>query len=205
MWSKESSCHYGCKITQTFGNSNTSFKHSDNDIEQLSTFYITFEHVFPGSIDVFSAYASNNSKLIQFSSYKSVTKMTRSKSTSESDETLIQKVVEKVLSNKSFLDKLLDTVKETLEAQDKRIGVIENVLDATNKSIKHLQDNIEQQEQYSRINNLRIFGLTEEPGEDIEKTVINFCKDKLNVYINAFDIDHCHRLKHASAYYSQIL
>lgn len=127
-------------------------------------------------------------------------RITRSKS--YDDETLIQKVVEKVLANKSFLDKLLDTFKDVLKQNTEsikllhdKVSSLEGSINKTEKSCNKLEDQIELQEQYSRSNNLRIFGIKEAADEDIEKVVTKFCQEKLDIKITALDIDICHRLQ----------
>ncbi|KAK9718549.1 hypothetical protein QE152_g23134 [Popillia japonica] len=59
-----------------------------------------------------------------------------------------------------------------------------------------IEDQIEEQEQYSRLSSLRIYGLPEEAKEDTEKMVIGLCNDKLGIRILPTDIDSCYRLKH---------
>ncbi|KAK9752216.1 hypothetical protein QE152_g4371 [Popillia japonica] len=49
-------------------------------------------------------------------------------------------------------------------------------------------------EQYTRRNNIRIFGLIEEPNENLETKVLALCRDELGVDIELKDIDRVHRL-----------
>lgn len=116
-------------------------------------------------------------------------RITRSKSNEGSDEALIHKVMEKILTNKSFLEKLFSTVKEALSEYDKSCKAMVSKM-AT------IEDQIEEQEQYSRLSSLRIYGLPEEAKEDTEKMVIGLCNDKLGIRILPTDIDSCYRLKH---------
>lgn len=105
-------------------------------------------------------------------------RVTRSKS---EQEDLIQRVIEKVLTNKMFLDKMLAAVQEALSSRDLKQ--------------KELEDRIEVQEQYSRSNNVRIFGVPETEAEKVEEVVAKLCSEKLKVKVSAEDIDHSHRLK----------
>ncbi|KAK9675180.1 hypothetical protein QE152_g40582 [Popillia japonica] len=50
-------------------------------------------------------------------------------------------------------------------------------------------------EQYSRINNLRIFGLPENDSEDTNEIVRNLCREKLNIALSSSEIDISHRLR----------
>ncbi|KAK9738920.1 hypothetical protein QE152_g9518 [Popillia japonica] len=49
-------------------------------------------------------------------------------------------------------------------------------------------------EQYSRRNIICIFGLPEKENEIVEETVINLCKEKLDIDIPPANIDRTHRL-----------
>ena len=49
-------------------------------------------------------------------------------------------------------------------------------------------------EQYSGKNNLRIYSLKEERGEDLEGKVIKFAKDELNVKLQDQEIEIVHRV-----------
>ncbi|KAI4467131.1 l1 transposable element-related [Holotrichia oblita] len=120
-------------------------------------------------------------------------RVTRSKS-NDADECLIQKVVEKELSNKQFLDKLVETIKDILQVHETRLTNLEDGIVSTNNKISNILDNLEYQEQYSRSNNLRVFGLPETPTENVENTIVELCEKKLGIKITANDIDSCHRL-----------
>lgn len=103
---------------------------------------------------------------------------TRSKA---EQEERINRVIEKVLTNKTFLEKMLNAVHDALSSRDQKI--------------KELEDRIELQEQYSRSNNLCIFGVPESQAEKVEDVIVKICSDKLNLNISTADIDCCHRLK----------
>ena len=49
-------------------------------------------------------------------------------------------------------------------------------------------------EQYSRKNNLRILGLEEHAGENLEETLVNFAKEHLHEEIKAEEIEIIHRI-----------
>ncbi|KAK9696368.1 hypothetical protein QE152_g31950 [Popillia japonica] len=54
---------------------------------------------------------------------------------------------------------------------------------------------LEQLAQYTRINNLRVYGVKESPNEDVCKVFGDICREKLNVVVQPSDIDVIHRLK----------
>ncbi|KAK9694863.1 hypothetical protein QE152_g33247 [Popillia japonica] len=90
-------------------------------------------------------------------------RVTRSKF-NESEELLIQRVVERILSNESFLNRLLATVKDTLDNHDTSIKKLETTVSSLDTKLDSTRDEVEWQEQYSRLNNLRLFGIPETNG-----------------------------------------
>ncbi|KAK9732112.1 hypothetical protein QE152_g13085 [Popillia japonica] len=56
-----------------------------------------------------------------------------------------------------------------------------------------LKSKIDNMEQYTRRNSVRIFGIPEKNDENIQAIVLNLCKDKLNVDLTAPSIDRVHR------------
>ena len=49
-------------------------------------------------------------------------------------------------------------------------------------------------EQYSRRNNIRIFGLPEEDGEDCFQKVLYLCENDLKINVKREDLDRVHRV-----------
>lgn len=111
------------------------------------------------------------------------------------DEQLIQKVVEKVIQSNAFLEKLVSAVSGKLEAElskivkkyEVKIAELEDKLQDTNDKLDGL-------EQYSRRNNLRIYGIPENAGENTADLVISVCKQYLNIDIGIDEVDCSHRL-----------
>lgn len=63
---------------------------------------------------------------------------------------------------------------------------------------KQLVQKIDTLEQYSRRNNLRLYGIPNKPGENTDELVMQVCKEKLNIDITSHDIDCSHRLNVSS-------
>nr|BDX53025.1 Scarlet [Dorcus rectus] len=84
----------------------------------------------------------------------------------EKDELLIQRVVEKVLANNKFLDKIIAAINDRISGLDSKVKECEQKVVSLETKLSDAQNLIERQEQYSRANNPRIFGLPEKPGED---------------------------------------
>ncbi|KAF2888286.1 hypothetical protein ILUMI_17887 [Ignelater luminosus] len=56
-----------------------------------------------------------------------------------------------------------------------------------------LKERIDHLEQYSRLNNIRIFGMPEKQNENLEDSVINIFQKKLNVHVPKEAIERIHR------------
>lgn len=124
---------------------------------------------------------------------------TRSTAELEKEEAVVFKVVEKLLNSQSFMEKLTQVIDSNIN------NLIENKLKSYEDKITRLEqelasvksqmnDSVDKLEQYSRLNNLRIFGIEEKPGENTDQVIVNICKDKLGVDISLKDIDCSHRL-----------
>lgn len=74
----------------------------------------------------------------------------------------------------------VNNVKKQCEKNTGGIAVVNNKLDAL--------------EQYSRRNNVRIFGIRESANESTDDIVLNLFKSKLNLSLNVSDIERSHRL-----------
>lgn len=59
---------------------------------------------------------------------------------------------------------------------------------------EELATSLDELQQYTRRNSLRIFGLKEEKNENVDQAVVNILNDKLGVAISIDNIDRCHRL-----------
>jgi hypothetical protein len=67
-------------------------------------------------------------------------------------------------------------------------------VNALEKSIAHLLIKCNDNEQYSRHQNVRIYGFIEEEGEDCIKKIVDLCKGKMGIQLKASGIDKAHRV-----------
>ena len=58
-----------------------------------------------------------------------------------------------------------------------------------------LNKQVDDQEQFSRRNNLRIYGLAEDRNENVSVKLTHFFENKLGIQVNTNDMDFCYRLK----------
>lgn len=78
---------------------------------------------------------------------------------------------------------------------------MESLREQVNKKddeILELHERLDERDQYSRRNNLRIFGVAETPKEDTDKLVLDVAK-KINVDIDKNQIDRSHRIGKAGS------
>lgn len=76
--------------------------------------------------------------------------------------------------------------------KDSEISRLRSSLQQEEERSKQLKTRCEEQEQYSRRNNLRIFGIAEKEGEVTDQEVIKVAK-RLGVDLSVHDIDRSHR------------
>lgn len=110
--------------------------------------------------------------------------------------------VKDIFKSNDFMQILSDTVKEVVSAK------LEEIISKQEKLIKDLQDEnhrlkLEQQllsgrldrtELYSRRNNLRLFGITENENEYCDDIAIKVFNDKMGLTLPLNSIERCHRV-----------
>ena len=74
-----------------------------------------------------------------------------------------------------------------------QIGDMESKLTDHSERIQALERKLEDSEQYSRRNCVRIFGIPERKGEKTDDIVLTIAKEKLGIDIDINDIDRSHR------------
>lgn len=107
---------------------------------------------------------------------------------------LIQKSISEII-NDAFLSGIVTKVSEKVdiylqhkfEEQDKKISELVNANEQLLARVQHLERN-------SKVKNLRIYGLSYEPGEDLEDKVTDMINNKLQVNLTPIDIEHCYRV-----------
>lgn len=115
---------------------------------------------------------------------------------------LIQNCVEKALDTKleSFLLKIEENtgrIHDLEVGQDKiksTISKIDEHVISLQESCKRSLREVNELEQYSRRNCLRVFGIPEKRGENTGSLIIDLAKDKLDIELATQDIDRSHRV-----------
>lgn len=106
------------------------------------------------------------------------------------------------LKSESFISTLqklvLDTVKSAVSDVLKDMNTKVNDLEKENKHLKEenikINKKCDRLEQYSRRNNVRIFGVPESLKENVEEVVTGIFKKFLSVELPEFAVDRCHRV-----------
>lgn len=107
---------------------------------------------------------------------------------------LFKECIKDLIQSKEFIGCVSESVAKSV---DEKLGIalekFSDRLESIEKQNTMLLNKIDSLEQYTRRNNVRVLGLQEKENENITDTVINFCKDKLNLNITPEYIDYVHR------------
>lgn len=97
--------------------------------------------------------------------------------------------------SKDIADTISANVKESIEDNIKTFfGNYESrILNLEENNIK-MSSTLDQYEQYTRKNSIRINGISEQRSENILEVVSNLLLEKLNISISPYCIDNCHRV-----------
>ena len=85
------------------------------------------------------------------------------------------------------LQQELKELKEVVSQKNKQI-------DELGKRLKAAEVQLDTQEQYSRRNSIRIYGLSEDENEDATKKTLDLFQQKMNIDVQPSDIDRIHRI-----------
>lgn len=111
------------------------------------------------------------------------------------DPTILQSLATIVVSRIDDLaDKVALKLDARLQSMDKQIKAKDQRIMALEKDVTELRDLVDAQEQYSRRESLRLFGIPETTGENTNALVMNFCtKMSLDPPLNPSEISRSHR------------
>ncbi|KAI4461425.1 l1 transposable element-related [Holotrichia oblita] len=107
------------------------------------------------------------------------------------DDTSIIQIVEKVLKSDVLLNKISKIIgektAEIIKCYQEKVDLLETKLEKAYEDIDAL-------EQYSRRNNLRVYGIPETASENTNDIISSLCKNKFGLEIPSSSIDCSHRL-----------
>lgn len=92
---------------------------------------------------------------------------------------------------KEAIDKFDERVQEAIATE---ITPLKEVIKHLHRKLDEVQSKANENEQYSRRNNIRIHGINQTDDEDCYEEVINFCDRELNIAIDRSEIDRAHRV-----------
>lgn len=123
---------------------------------------------------------------------------------------MIHEVVNQILNEDDILEKIVSQLANRIEkiVQDAVNSLMKPILDQVSELKTQVaklqetvgtlnidvQDRTDELEQYQRRNNLRVFGIPEENGENTDELVIKLFKDKLEVDVSEKCLDRTHRV-----------
>lgn len=114
----------------------------------------------------------------------------------------IEKLIKDTLKSPKVLNELAKSiaaivVKKYEQQQNEmreKLDTLESTITEKETIIAKLEDRIQDLEQYSRRNSLRVFGIPEAPREDAQAVVVNMFKKSMGVTLNNFSLDRVHRI-----------
>ena len=95
----------------------------------------------------------------------------------------------------SLLNKIDEKYEERFFKCEKELVVINKQLETIQGENKVLKTMLDNQEQYSRNRNIRIFGLPPNEGENLQISVLDIFNGKMKLDVTAADIKSIHRVK----------
>lgn len=108
---------------------------------------------------------------------------------------LFQECLADIVQNDAFIQKVAAAIAKTIDQKiDVALKTYSAKWEMLEKENRMLVNKLDQLEQYTRRNSLRIFGVAEEKDENLEDKVVNICKQKLNVDLTSCCIDRIHRI-----------
>ncbi|KAK9719206.1 hypothetical protein QE152_g22838 [Popillia japonica] len=104
------------------------------------------------------------------------------------EDVIAQRVMDKLVANDDYVAKISSKICEQISRLlDENIKGLAEEVSQLRTNIQHINERVEQLEQYSRVNNLRIFGVQVTPNEDTYQTFIDLYKNKLQVDIQSYE------------------
>ncbi|XP_031340990.1 uncharacterized protein LOC116169102 [Photinus pyralis] len=100
-----------------------------------------------------------------------------------------------LLEDRDFMDKLAAKVAMSIEKklEDFKIQT-EGRLNNLKKENVKLATELDELKQYSRRNNIRVFGIPETSGENVEDKFLSVTKDRMSIVLMPNEIERCHRI-----------
>ena len=113
-----------------------------------------------------------------------------------SSQAVISTIVDAVYNRlyKKLADELHSAFQLELRRTEQRMDALATTSDVLSKKVKELQSALEEQEQYSRRQCLRIYGLPENRNESTDDLVISLA-GKMGITMDKQDIDRSHRIR----------
>lgn len=109
-----------------------------------------------------------------------------------STELLSEELLTKICKQQS--EAIFNKFEEKFAKLENCLSSFEAKFEENLKKIEILEKRIDDNEQYNRLNNLRVYGIKETGEENVENLIIELFKNKLNVNISGMDIERVHRL-----------
>ena len=114
----------------------------------------------------------------------------------------VKSVLQELCKESDFLDLLLDHLSERItdivnsrcQALQAEVAVLQAVVKESDSHVERLNRRCDDLEQYSRRNNIRIFGVCEEEQENPVAVALEIFNQKMGIKLKETDIDRAHRV-----------
>ena len=114
-------------------------------------------------------------------------------------ESILDDKLKTLIENTSVIRAEMENIKRENMKLKSQVFELETEVAYQRKELLHVKQGLIRNEQYSRRQNVRIFGIKEEESENTKQTVIDCFSNKLKVNLNQDDIEIAHRLPSRNA------
>lgn len=115
----------------------------------------------------------------------------RGKTANTNMQAIVKESFKDLLADEEFINKISKKVAQEIET---RLSQLEEKVSFLEDEYYLLKNKLIDMEQYSRRNNVRIFGISEQKNEESLPMVIQFFQEKLNLNYQPADFVTCHRI-----------
>ena len=122
----------------------------------------------------------------------------------------LQEQIKEIITADSFVDRLVGLITDAIlervsqnvyqamdhqfQARENEVSHLQEKVTSLEGELARVKDELDEHEQYSRRNSLRVYGVKEEKDENTDTVVIDLIKSKLDIEVTEKDLDRSHRV-----------
>ena len=104
----------------------------------------------------------------------------------------LEKKLDKINERLDLLDSKVFDLQQKIDKYQKEVCDIKEIIESNDVLCHKMLTHINELEQYSRSNSIRIFGIEKQINEKLSETICKFSKQKLNIDLQPNCIERCH-------------